>query len=108
MNRLVTRYAFSSLPPINFKPSAYTGPSFEQVVNDRKKYMPNFYFHYYKTPLLISEGHMQYLFDHTGKRYLDLISGICTVSVGHAHPAISKVVKDQTAKLSHTSPIYLS
>lgn len=32
------------------------------------------------------QGHMQWLFDHTGRRYLDLFSGIVTVSVGHSHP----------------------
>lgn len=41
---------------------------------------------YYKKPLLITEGHMQWLFDHTGRRYLDLFGGIVTVSVGHCHP----------------------
>jgi acetylornithine/succinyldiaminopimelate/putrescine aminotransferase len=51
---------------------------------------------------------LQYLYDHEGKRYIDLISGISTVSLGHAHPAITKVVTEQVAKLSHTSPIYAS
>lgn len=70
--------------------------------------MPSFYFHYYKQPLLISEGHYQYLYDHKGERYIDLIAGISTVGIGHSHPAITKAVSDQVAKLTHTSPIYLS
>lgn len=109
------RFAFSHhvniktpFPSVSHKPRPYTGPAYEQVVKDRKTYMPNFYFHYYKEPLLIVEGHMQYLYDHTGRRYIDCVSGICTVSVGHAHPAITKVVSDQVSKLSHTSPIYAS
>jgi len=69
--------------------------------------MPNLYFHYYKEPLLIHEGHSQYLWDHKGKRYVDLISGISTVSVGHSHPRISKVVQEQVANLTHISPIYM-
>ena len=32
------------------------------------------------------QGHMQWLFDHTGKRYLDMLAGVVTVSVGHSHP----------------------
>lgn len=32
------------------------------------------------------QGHMQWLFDHTSRRYLDLFAGIVTVSVGHCHP----------------------
>jgi alanine-glyoxylate transaminase/(R)-3-amino-2-methylpropionate-pyruvate transaminase len=77
-------------------------------VKDRATYMPNFYFHYYKKPLLITEGHYQYLYDHEGKRYIDLISGISTVALGHSHPAITKVVNEQVSKVTHTSPIYLS
>lgn len=43
---------------------------------------------YYKKPLLIHEGHMQWLFDHTGRRYLDMFGGIVTVSAGHSHPLV--------------------
>lgn len=41
---------------------------------------------YYKKPLLLHQGHMQWLFDYEGRRYLDLFAGIVTVSVGHCHP----------------------
>lgn len=43
-------------------------------------------FTYYRKPLLIHQGHMQWLYDHEGRRYLDLFGGIVTVSVGHCHP----------------------
>lgn len=113
MLRLTTqlRSSFShhlKFPEVNHKPQPYTGPAFEQIVNDRTKFMPNFYFHYYKQPLLITEGYYQYLYDHKGNRYIDLISGISTVSLGHSHPAITKVVNEQVSKVTHTSPIYLS
>jgi alanine-glyoxylate transaminase / (R)-3-amino-2-methylpropionate-pyruvate transaminase len=111
--RVVTaRFGFSNLkgsfPAVNHKPAPYSGPSYEQVTKDRQGYMPSFYFHYYQKPLLIVEGHMQYLYDHQGNRYIDLISGISTVSCGHSHPAITKVIAEQSAKLTHTSPIYYS
>lgn len=101
-------YRFSSLPRCDFTPPAYTGIPYEQVLADRQKYMPKFYFHYYKEPLLIHHGHKQYLFDHKGERYLDLISGISTVVLGHSHPEVTRVIRDQADKLVHTSPIYLS
>lgn len=41
---------------------------------------------YFQDPLLLHQGHMQWLFDHQGNRYLDFFSGIVTVSVGHCHP----------------------
>lgn len=44
----------------------------------------------YEEPLLLHEGKMQWLFDHRGKRYLDMFGGIATVSVGHCHPSVYK------------------
>lgn len=69
MRRLITnvRGAFShhiKFPEVNHKPQPYSGPSYDQIVKDRGTFMPNFYFHYYKKPLLITEGHYQYLYDH--------------------------------------------
>ena len=36
--------------------------------------------------IFVFKGHMQWLWDNNGKRYLDLFAGIVTVSVGHCHP----------------------
>ena len=44
---------------------------------------------------------MQYLYDETGRRYLDLFAGIVTVSVGHCHPTVVKRVQEQVATLQH-------
>lgn len=104
----LSRFASLKMPECGHRPLPYSGLPYEQIARDRATFMPNFYFHYYKKPLLITEGHLQYLFDHEGKRYIDLISGISTVALGHSHPAITKVVAEQVAKLTHTSPIYLS
>lgn len=109
MSSMMSR-SFGTLkfPEVSHKPQPYRGPAYDQIVKDRSTYMPNFYFHYYKKPLLISEGYYQYLYDHEGNRYIDLISGISTVGLGHSHPVITKVVQDQVTRLTHTSPIYLS
>src|SRR5678816_4082708 len=50
---------------------------------------------------------MQYLFDETGRRYLDFFAGIVTVSVGHCHPKVVKAVQTQVETLQHTTTIYL-
>jgi alanine-glyoxylate transaminase / (R)-3-amino-2-methylpropionate-pyruvate transaminase len=105
---LMRNFSTFKLPEISHKPTPYTGLPYDQIFKDRQTYMPNFYFHYYKKPLLITEGYYQYLYDHEGNRYVDLISGISTVGLGHSHPAITKVVTEQVTKLTHTSPIYLS
>lgn len=41
---------------------------------------------YYKKPVFIHQGRMQWLWDVDGNRYLDLFAGVATVSVGHSHP----------------------
>ena len=64
-------------------------------------------FHFYKDPLFITEGKMQYLYDHTGRRYLDAFAGIVTVSVGHCHPTVNAAIAEQSEKLQHTTTIYL-
>jgi acetylornithine/N-succinyldiaminopimelate aminotransferase len=51
-------------------------------------------------------GEGLYLYDASGKRYLDFGSGIAVTSVGHSHPKWVKAVQDQAAKLSHCSNLY--
>lgn len=57
---------------------------------------------------MIVEGHMQYLYDEKGRRYLDMLGGIVTVSCGHCHPKIVRRMQDQLATLQHASTIYLN
>ncbi len=61
----------------------------------------------YKEPLMIVEGHMQWLFDETGKRYLDMFAGIVTVSCGHCHPKVTAAIHNQVDTIQHTTTIYL-
>ncbi|KAL7078489.1 hypothetical protein ACQ4LE_002501 [Meloidogyne hapla] len=61
---------------------------------------------YYKQPLHIVRGKMQYLWDSQGHKYLDMIGGIVTVSVGHCHPKVNYRLKIQIDQLWHTSSIY--
>ncbi len=42
-----------------------------------------------------------YLFDSSGKKYIDLISGISVSNVGHRHPAVLKAINEQLDKYMH-------
>ncbi len=64
--------------------------------------------YWYADPPHFVRGEMQYLFDDTGKRYLDLFGGICTVSVGHCNPEVTGAVVDQARSLQHTSTVFMS
>ena len=46
------------------------------------------------------------VFDVEGKKYLDLLGGIATNVLGHAHPAIVKAVSRQVGTLGHVSNFY--
>ena len=73
----------------------------------RRQYLTPGLITYYREPLMIVEGHMQYVWDETGKQYLDAFAGIVTVSVGHCHPKIVEKVREQVGRLQHTTTIYL-
>src|SRR5207244_4357992 len=97
----------TSLPLAPHEPRPYDGPSREEVIALRRQYLSPGLVTYYRDPLLVVEGHMQYLWDETGKRYLDGFAGIVTVSVGHCHPTIVERVREQVGRLQHVTTIYL-
>jgi len=96
-----------ALPMTDHVPEPYHGPTRAEVLALRTQYLTPGLITYYRNPLMIVEGHMQYLWDETGKRYLDGFAGIVTVSVGHCHPDIVAKVREQVGRLQHTTTIYL-
>src|SRR5947209_1668271 len=96
-----------TIPPFDHQPKRYTGPSAEKVLALRKQYLNPGLFLYYKQPLMFVEGHMQYIWDDTGKRYLDGLGGIVTISVGHCHPHVLEAARKQNEILQHSTTIYL-
>ena len=95
------------MPPTEHRPRPYTGPSRAEVLAMRRQYVNPAVFTIYREPLMIVEGFMQYLWDETGRRYLDLFAGIATVSCGHCHPTIVRRMQEQLATLPHGTTIYL-
>src|SRR6266436_8002556 len=61
---------------------------------------------YGRFDIVLSHGAGSYLFDITGKRYLDLGGGIAVTALGHAHPAITEALVEQSRKLVHVSNFY--
>jgi alanine-glyoxylate transaminase / (R)-3-amino-2-methylpropionate-pyruvate transaminase len=96
-----------AMPSFEYTPRPYRGPSREEVLALRRQYVNPVVFTLYRDPLMIVEGKMQYLFDETGRRYLDFFAGIVTVSCGHCHPKVMRRVQDQVATLQHATTIYL-
>jgi alanine-glyoxylate transaminase/(R)-3-amino-2-methylpropionate-pyruvate transaminase len=95
------------LPPCSHQPKKYSGPSAAEIAALRKRFMNPGIFIYYKNPIMLVEGKMQYVWDETGKRYLDGLGGIVTVSVGHCHPYVVAAANAQTELMQHSTTIYL-
>ncbi|MGD8561626.1 MAG: aminotransferase class III-fold pyridoxal phosphate-dependent enzyme [Desulfarculaceae bacterium] len=95
------------LPPYDHQPRPYQGPDKQQVLDLRSRYLSPALLTYYQDPLMIVEGSMQYLYDETGRRYLDGFAGIVTISAGHCHPYVLEKTRQQLEILQHTTTIYL-
>ena len=61
---------------------------------------------YARYPLVLHRGKGCYLYDLEGKRYLDMIAGIGVNALGHGHPRILRVLKQQASLLIHSSNLY--
>lgn len=56
---------------------------------------------------MIVRGEGPYVWDNTGRRYLDALSGIAVCGLGHAHPAVTRAICDQASTLLHISNYFL-
>ncbi len=61
---------------------------------------------YAPLPVSFASGEGALLRDEQGKSYLDALSGIAVCSLGHAHPAVSRAICEQSSRLIHTSNLY--
>ncbi len=61
---------------------------------------------YARLPVAFTRGEGAWLWDESGRRYLDALAGIAVNGVGHAHPKLVRAIAEQAAALIHTSNIY--
>ncbi|MFL6537743.1 MAG: aminotransferase class III-fold pyridoxal phosphate-dependent enzyme, partial [Chthoniobacterales bacterium] len=61
---------------------------------------------YARFDLELERGQGSYLWDTSGRRYLDLGGGIAVCSLGHANPEIVDALNAQARKLVHVSNLY--
>ncbi|MBN8764738.1 MAG: acetylornithine transaminase [Thiobacillus sp.] len=61
---------------------------------------------YNRQPVAFVRGEGAYLWDETGKRYLDAVAGVAVNGLGHAHPKLVKAISEQAASLIHSSNLY--
>ena len=56
---------------------------------------------YRYTDIVFQRGEGVYLYDFEGRQYLDFVSGIATMNVGHCHPQVVEAICDQARTLIH-------
>ena len=75
------------------------------AMNEARDYCP--FIPVFGPPAVMFErGEGTQLWDINGKRYLDFLSGIAVVSLGHANPVIAKAIADQANSLVHVSNFF--
>jgi predicted acetylornithine/succinylornithine family transaminase len=77
--------------------------SAQSVMDLEREYVLQNYARY---PLVLARGKGCHVYDTAGRRYLDLISGIGVNALGHAHPRILKVLREQAGLMIHSSNLY--
>jgi len=63
---------------------------------------------YGRFDLELVRGEGARVWDAEGREYLDFGAGIAVCSLGHCHPAVTRAISEQAAKLIHTSNLYLN
>ncbi len=76
---------------------------FEELAEREQQYLVPSYARY---PLGIARGKGVFVYDFEGRRYLDMVGGLGVNALGHAHPRIVRVIREQAARAIHVSNLY--
>lgn len=74
-----------------------------QIMEEGEKYVMHTYGRF---PLALERGEGVYLYDETGKKYLDMYAGIAVNTLGYNYPALTKALIEQVQKVMHVSNYY--
>jgi acetylornithine/N-succinyldiaminopimelate aminotransferase len=85
------------------KPVLVRGARFDSRLADADKFLlPS----YQRSPIVFTHGRGGYVYDASGKKYLDFLGGIAVNALGHAHPRIVKVIRRESARAIHLSNLF--
>jgi predicted acetylornithine/succinylornithine family transaminase len=86
----------TALPPVGAQRA-------QELMDLEKEYLLQNYARY---PLALARGKGCWVYDLEGRRYLDLMAGIGVNALGHAHPRITRVIRQQAGLMIHSSNLY--
>ena len=84
----------------------YLGP--QAILEKKCDYLIPCVYHFYRNPPQIVRGEGCYLYDSTGKRYLDLFAAVSVHALGHCHPEVVEAITRQVRELQLTTSIHLT
>ncbi len=78
-----------------------------EIVTEWLELETRYYFQTQKRlPVLLVRGQGTHVYDDQGRRYLDFVAGIASVSLGHCHPVVVDALQAQARTLMHVSNYY--
>jgi acetylornithine/N-succinyldiaminopimelate aminotransferase len=77
--------------------------TFQEIADRERRFLLPTYNRY---PLAIARGKGVFVYDVEGNRYLDFVAGLGVNALGHAHPRILKVLREQAGRAIHLSNLY--
>ncbi|MBT3586046.1 MAG: aspartate aminotransferase family protein [Halobacteriovoraceae bacterium] len=82
----------------------------EKIIGQRHSFLYPTKVPYYRDPVHLVKASGNYVWDDSGTKYLDVIGGIVSISVGHNHPRIKKKMLEMLERdaIQHTTYLYLS
>jgi len=61
---------------------------------------------YSRIPVAFTRGERVWVWDESGKKYLDALAGIAVNTLGHGHPKLTRAIAEQSSRLIHASNLY--
>jgi acetylornithine aminotransferase len=62
---------------------------------------------YSRIPVAFTHGKGVWVWDQSGKKYLDALAGIAVNTLGHGHPGLTRAIAEQSSRLIHASNLYM-
>jgi predicted acetylornithine/succinylornithine family transaminase len=78
---------------------------YEEIAELENRYLLATYKRY---PLAIGRGKGVFVHDVDGRKFLDFVGGLGVNALGYAHPRITKVIREQAARVIHTSNLFFN
>jgi 4-aminobutyrate aminotransferase len=77
----------------------HIGPNAQNIIERDKAVLATSYNREY--PLVVDRALGSEVWDVDGRRYIDMMAGVCVLNVGHRHPQVVEAVREQTDKFWH-------